>query len=71
MREDVRLRVSHVPDLQSGAVATGPLTVICPGCGRTPLCCFSALYRHIDNQQIVDLTSVLIVNKPSSTWILP
>lgn len=36
VREDVRLRVSHVPDLQSGAVATGPLTVIYPGRGLRP-----------------------------------
>lgn len=54
MREDVRLRVSHVPDLQSGAVATGPLTVIYPGRASRPVmlffCPLRAYQRSTDRQ---------------------
>lgn len=50
----MRLRVSHVPDLQSGAVATGPLTVIYPGRASRPVmlffCPLRAYQRSTDRQ---------------------
>ena len=70
VREDVRLRVSHVPDLQSGAVATGPLTVICLGRGLRPVmlffCPLQAYRQSTDHRFYILFLSFYFLNKQNA-----